>query len=182
MDALEVREAVAAELRERLSSKQADGDLEAIVAARCDADEEFRGYLEAREQTATRLVEGVQRALRGTGTKLSVTEVSAGWSPRGLRLADLLERIDGLMLPDATDEADETTRQVALARSARRNIELLISQWGSDELDPGSHEFAVRLERIARLNVNRVAVYNFGLLRPETLRRIGRLVREALVG
>ncbi len=101
VDAVEVREAVAEELRERLSSKQADGDLEAIVAARCESDEEFRGYLEAREQTATRLVEGVQRALRATGTRLSLTDASAGWSARGLRLADLLERIDGLMLPDA---------------------------------------------------------------------------------
>ena len=180
VDAVEVREAVADELRERLSSKQADGDLEAIVAARCEADEEFRGYLEAREQTATRLVEGVQRGLRGTGTKLSLTDASAGWSPRGLRLADLLERIDGLMLPDATDEADETRRQVALARSDRHQIELLISLWGSDELDPGGPEFAARLDRIAQLSVDRVAVYNFGLLRPETLRRIGRLVREAL--
>lgn len=180
VDAEEVRESVANELRDRLSSKQADGDLEAVVAARCEADEEFRGYLEAREQTATRLLEGVKRALRGTGTKLSLTDASAGWSPRGLRLADLLERIDGLMLPDATDEADEATRQVALARSARRDIELLISQWGSDELDPGSPEFAARLDRIAQLNVDRVAVYNFGLLRPETLRQIGRLVREAL--
>ena len=110
---------MARELRDRLACKQASNDLDATVAARCDADEEFRGYLEAREQTATRLVEGVPRALRGTGTKLSVTDASVGWSPRGLRLADLLERIDGLMLPDATDEADETTRQVALARSAR---------------------------------------------------------------
>ena len=180
VDAVEVREAVAAEVRERLSSKQADGDLEAIVAARCESDEEFRGYLEAREQTATRLVEGVQRALRATGTRLSLTDASAGWSPRGLRLADLLERIDGLMLPDATDEADEAKRQVALARSARREIELVVSLWGSDALGPGGPEFDARLERIAQLPVDRVAVYNFGLLRPDTLHQIGRLLREAL--
>ena len=179
VDAVEVRTSVAEELRNRLSSKQADGDLEAIVAARCESDEEFRGYLEAREQTATRLVEGVQRALRATGTRLSLTDASAGWSPRGLRLADLLERIDGLMLPDATDEADEAKRQVALARSARREIELVVSLWGSDALGPGGPEFDARLERIAQLPVDRVAVYNFGLLRPDTLRQIGRLVREA---
>ena len=100
-----------------------------------------------------------------------MTDASAGWSPRGLRLADLLERIDGLMLPDATDDADEAQRQVALARSARRDIELLISQWGSDALDPGGPDFAARLDRIAQLSVDRVAVYNFGLLRPDTLRR-----------
>ena len=46
--------------------------------------------------------------------------------------------------------------------------------------DPGGPEFAARLDRIARLPVDRVAVYNFGLLRPETLGQIGGLVREAL--
>ena len=180
VDAVEVRTSVAEELRNRLSSKQESGDLEPMVAARGEADEEFRGYLEAREQSATRLVEGVQRALRATGTRLSLTDASAGWSPRGLRLADLLERVDGLMLPDATDEADEAKRQVALARSARREIELVVSLWGSDALGPGGPEFDARLERIAQLPVDRVAVYNFGLLRPDTLRQIGRLVRETL--
>ena len=67
VDALEVRESVARELRERLSSKQESGDLECTIAARAETDEEFRGYLEAREQSATRLVEGVHRALRGIG-------------------------------------------------------------------------------------------------------------------
>ena len=52
--------------------------------------------------------------------------------------------------------------------------------WGSDEFDPGGPEFAARLDRIAGLPVDRVGVYNFGLLRPETLREIGLLVREAL--
>ena len=182
VDAVEVRESVARELRERLASKQASGDLETVVAARGEADEEFRGYLEAREQSATRLVEGVQRALRGTGTRLSLTHVSAGWGPTGLRLADLSERIDGLLLPDPTDEADEAKAQVALARSAKREIDLLVSLWGSDGLDPGGPEFAARLERIAQLPVDRVAVYNFGLLRPETLGRIGGLLREAITG
>ena len=180
VDAVEVRAGVTRELRDRLSSTQDSGDLETLVAARGEADEEFRGYLEAREQTATRLVEGVQRALRGTATRLSLTDASAGWSPRGLRLADLLERIDGLLLPDPTDEPDEAKRQVALARSARRDVELVISQWGSDALDPGGPDFAARLDRIAQLSVDRVAVYNFGLLRPDSLRHIGRLLRDAL--
>lgn len=180
VDALEVRESVARELRDRLSRKQESGDLDAMVAARGEADEEFRGYLEAREQSATRLVEGVQRALRGTGTRLSLTHAAAGWGPTGLRLADLADRIDGLLLPDPTDEADEAKRQVALARSARREIELAVMLWGSDEFGPGGPEFAARLDRIAELSVDRVAVYNFGLLRPETLRQIGGLVREAL--
>ncbi len=181
VDAVEVRENVARELRERLASKQASGDLETVVAARGEADEEFRGYLEAREQSATRLVEGVQRALRGTGTRLSLTHVSAGWGPTGLRLAELSERIDGLLLPDPTDEADEAKAQVALARSAKREIDLLVSLWGSDEMGPGGPEFAARLERIAKLPVDRVAVYNFGLLRPETLGRIGGLLGEVSV-
>ena len=180
VDAVDVREGVARELRDRLSRIQEFGDLETLVAARGEADEEFRGYLEAREQTATRLVEGVQRALRGTGARLSLTHASAGWGPTGLRLADLLERIDGLLLPDSADEADEAARQAALSRSARRDIELVISQWGSDALDPGGPDFAARLDRIAQLSVDRVAVYNFGLLRPDTLRQIGRLLRETL--
>ena len=69
---------------------------------------------------------------------------------------------------------------MALARSARRDIELVVSQWGSDALDPGGPDFAARLDRIAQLSVDRVAVYNFGLLRPDTLRHIGRLLRDAL--
>lgn len=180
VDAVEVREAVARELRDRLSRRQESGDLEATIAARVETDEELRGYLEAREQSATRLVEGVQRALRGTGTRLGVTHASAGWGPTGLRLADLLDRIDSLLLPDPTDEADEAKRQVALARSARREIELAVMLWGSDEFDPGGPEFAARMDRIAQLPVDRVAIYNFGLLRPDTLRQIGGLVREAL--
>ncbi|MCY4113444.1 MAG: hypothetical protein OXG33_05810 [Chloroflexi bacterium] len=180
VDAVEVRANVARELRDRLSRRQDSDNLEATIAARVETDEEFRGYLEAREQSATRLVEGVQRALRGTGTRLNLTHAAAGWGPTGLRLADLLDRIDGLLLPDPTDEADEAMRQAALARSARREIELVVMLWGSDEFDPGGPEFAARLDRIARLPVDRAAVYNFGLLRPETLRQIGGLVRETL--
>ena len=179
VDAAAVREAVARELRDRLSRRQEFGDLEAMLAARVETDEEFRGYLESREQSATRLVEGVQRALRGTGTRLGLTHTSAGWGPTGLRLADLLDRIDGLLLPDPTDEADEAKRQVALARSADREVELVVSLWGSDELGPGGPAFAARLDHIARLPIDRVAVYNFGLLRPETLRRIGQSLRGA---
>ena len=118
VDAVEVRESVARELRDRLSRRQDSGDLEATIAARVETDEELRGYLESREQSATRLVEGVQRALRGTRTRLTLTHAAAGWGPTGLRLADLLDRIDGLLLPDPTDEAEEAKRQVALARSA----------------------------------------------------------------
>ena len=181
VDAVEVREAVAEELRNRLSSKQESGDLEPMVAARCETDEEFRGYLEAREQSATRLVEGVQRALRGTGTRLSLTHAAAGWEPTRTapgRSAGADRRSDaaGRRPTKRTRPSDK----VALARSARREIELVVSLWGSDALEPGGPEFAARLERIAQLPVDRVAVYNFGLLRPDTLHQIGRLLREAL--
>ena len=57
---------------------------------------------------------------------------------------------------------------------------MVVSLWGSDALGPGGPEFAARLDRIAQLPVDRVAVYNFGLLRPDTLHQIGRLLREAL--
>jgi len=180
VDAVEVREAVANELRDRLSRRQESGHLETMIAARVASDEELRGYLEARDQSAPPLAHGLQRALRGTGTRLSLTHASAGWGPTGLRLDDLVDRIDGLLLPDPTDEADEAKRQAALARSARREIELVVMLWGSDEFDPGGPEFGARRDRIARLPVDCVGVYNFGLLRPETLRRIGGLVWEAL--
>ena len=180
VDAEAVREAVAQELRIRISTKPRVCDLEAEIAARCETDEGFRGYLEAREQTATRTIDGVRRSLRGTDVGLNVTEASTGWSPSGLRLADLIDRIDGLLLPDPTDEAAEVKRQLQLARSPGRNIEIIISQWGSDVLEPFSTAFEARISRIAELGIDRVAIYNFGLLAPDTLRHIGILLNRHL--
>lgn len=174
-----VRLAVATEIRDRITGGDRVDNVTATVATRCELDEEFRGYLETKEQTARQMVDRVKRALGGTNVRLTLTDVSAGWNPNGLRMPDLTDRIDGVLLSDVTGDPDETTRQVKLAQSATNDIELLVSLWASDDLGPYRDEFTARIDRITKLDVDRIAVYNFGLLRPDTLRHVGELIRRS---
>ena len=68
VDPEEMRTNVARELRDSLEAPpdhgKDNGDLAALVAERCDADEEFRGFLESREQSAIGLVKAIRHALR----------------------------------------------------------------------------------------------------------------------
>ena len=183
VDAARVRQTVAAELRDRLESEQADAsgdDLAALAALRGAADELFGGYLEAREQTAAGLVRAVAQALEDTGVRLSLTAASAGWSVHGLRLPDLLPSIDEVMLPNPTEQPQEAGVQASLVRGARPDIALTVTEPSLEEVQPDSSEFAERVGRIAEIGVDRVMAYNFGLRRPETLRRIGEVLRATL--
>ncbi|MBM4437528.1 MAG: hypothetical protein FJ029_09890, partial [Actinobacteria bacterium] len=150
------------------------------IKARTDADEMLRGYLEARDQTAAGIVNEVRRAAQASGARVGVTAASSGWSIHGLRLADLLPTLGALMLPDPTDEAQEADAQVAMVRASGREIHLTVNQTGAHHVRPHTAAFEARAQRIARIGVDRVMVYNFGLLTPATLRHVGRVLRTHL--
>ena len=183
VDAPRLREAVAAELRGRLDASPDEPpaeDLAELVTERCGRDQTFRGYLEAREQTARAMTEGVCRALRDSDVRVAVTGAATGWSAHGLRLADLLESVGAVMFPDPTDDPGEAEAQVALVRRSGRDIQLTVSQSGAAEVRPNRPEFEARVRRIAEIGVDRVMVYNFGLLTPATLRHVGGVLRRTL--
>ena len=183
VDAPGVRRSVADELRTRLDASPddpSDEDVAALVQQRADADEMFRGYLEAREQTASGIVQRIRHELRHTDVRTGVQAVSAGWAPSGLRLSDLLDTVGEVLLPDPTDEPEEAAAQVELARGAERDIQLAVSQTGAASARPNGPAFEERVARIADLGVDRVMIYNFALLTPDTLRHIGGLLRARL--
>ena len=184
VDPEEVRGNLARELRESLEAPpdpSADhGDLAALVAERCDADEEFRGYLESREQSAIGLVKAIRHALRRTDARVGVSGASLGWTNDGLRLLDLLDTLGALMIADPTDQPAVAEAQVRTVRDARADIEITVNQTAHHEVDPHGPGFEARARRLREIDPDRVMVYNFGLLAPNTLAHAGAVLREHL--
>ena len=184
VDPDDVRLSVARELRERLESipdpAAADQDLPAQVAERCETDEEFRGYLEAREQAATGLVQAIRHALRRSRVRVGISEASLGWANHGLRLADLMDTIGALMISDPTNNSSVAEAQVRTVRDAGADIEITVNQTAHHEVDPHGPGFTARARRLREIEPDRVMVYNFGLLAPATLAHAGSVLREHL--
>jgi len=184
VDPEDVRSSVARELRERLDaapdSTVSDEDLPTLVAERCEADEEFRGYLEAREQSAVGLVKAVRHALRRSRVRVGVSEASLGWANHGLRLADLLDTIGALMISDPTNSPEVADAQVRMVRDSGADIEITVNQTAHHEVDPHGPGLVARARRLSEIEPDRVMVYNFGLLAPATLAHTGALLREHL--
>ena len=184
VDPMGVRASVAHELRDRLESvpdpQACDKDLSAQVAERCQADEEFRGYLEAREQSAIGLVKAIRHALRHSRVRIGVSEASLGWANHGLRLVDLLDTLGALMVSDPTDHPKVANGQVRTVRDAGADIEITVNQTAHHDVDPHGPDFAARARRLNDIKPNRVMVYNFGLLAPATLAHVGAVLREHL--
>lgn len=184
VDPEEVRASVARELRERLEAVPApnapEQDLSEQVAERCEADEEFRGYLEAREQSAIGLVKAIRHALRRSHVRVGISEASLGWANHGLRLADLLDTIGALMISDPTDSPHVANAQVRAVRDADANIEITVNQTAHHDVDPHGPGLVARARRLREIEPDRVMVYNFGLLAPATLAHTGALLREHL--
>jgi len=184
VDPDDVRSSVARELRERLEaapdSTAFDEDLPTLVAERCETDEEFRGYLEAREQSAIGLVKAIRHALRRSRVRVGVSEASIGWANHGLRLADLLDTIGALMISDPTNNADVADAQVQTLRDSGADIEITVNQTANHDVDPHGPGFIARARRLREIEPDRVMVYNFGLLAPVTLAHAGAVLREHL--
>ena len=184
VDPEEVRTNVARELRERLEAppdQSADhDDLATLVAERCDADEEFRGYLESREQSAIGLVKAIRHALRRSGVRVGVSGASLGWTNDGLRLLDLLDTLGALMIADPTDHPSVADAQVRTVRDARADIEITVNQTAHHDVDPHGPGFEARARRLREIEPDRVMVYNFGLLAPNTLAHASAVLREHL--
>ena len=184
VDPEEVRRHVARELRESLEAppdRSADhGDLASLVAERCDVDEEFRGYLESREHSAIGLVKAIRHALRRSGVRVGLSGASLGWTNDGLRLVDLLDTLGALMIADPTDQPDVADDQVRIVRDAKADIEITVNQTAHFDVDPHGPGFAARARRLSEIAPDRVMVYNFGLLAPDTLAHAGAVLREHL--
>ncbi len=179
-----VRESVARELRARLDAPPdphaPDEDVAALAAERCAADEEFRGFLEAREHAAVGMVKAVKHALRRSSVRVGVGGASLGWAADGLRLRDLLDTIGALMIADPTDHAADADAQIDVIRRARADIQITVNQTGHHDVDPHGKGFEARAWRLGDIRPDRVMVYNFGLLAPVTLAHVGRVLRAQL--
>ena len=184
VDPEHIREIVARELREYLSHPvmpgAADPPLSELVAERCTHNEEFRGYLEARDQSAAGTVKIVRHALRGHKVRIGISGASPGWAMDGLRLHDLLPTINALMLADPTDEAETANQQLQAVRDASTDIQITINQTAHYEADPHGPGFVARADRIASIRPDRVMVYNFGLVPAVTLAHVGSILHERL--
>ena len=184
VDPDEVRTNVAREIRDSLEAPPGAtrnrADLAALVVERCDADEEFRGFLESREQSAIGLVKAIRHALRRNHVRVGVSEASLGWSNHGLRLPDLLDTLGALMVADPTDHPAVADAQVSTVREAGADIEITVNQTAHHEVDPHGPGFVARARRLSEIEPDRVMVYNFGLLAPVTLAHVGSVLREHL--
>ena len=184
VDPEEVRSSTARELRERLEAvpdpTRSQENLPAFVAERCEADEEFRGYLEAREQSAIGLVKAIRHALRRSRVRVGISEASLGWANHGLRLADLLDTIGALMISDPTNSPEVADAQVRMVRDSGTDIEITVNQTAHHEVDPHGPGLVARARRLSEIDPDRVMVYNFGLLAPATLAHAGQVLREHL--
>ncbi len=184
VDPSAVRTSIATELRERIDSSVDDpprDNAAAMATERSSRDDLFRGFLEARDQTAVAIVKSVWHALRNTRVRVGVTDASSGWSSRGLRLRDLLATVRTVMIPPPDEQLEEARAQVDLIRRSDRDVLITVNEQGYAWARPNGPELEARAERLAEIGVDRVMVYNFGLLTPQTLRRIGAVMRDALV-
>ena len=150
------------------------------MAERCEADEEFRGFLESREQSAVGLVKAIRHALRRHHVRVGVGEASLGWANHGLRLSDLLDTLGALMIADPTDHPAVADAQVSAVRHAGADIEITVNQTAHHAVDPHGAGFVARARRLSEIEPDRVMVYNFGLLAPSTLAHAGSVLREHL--
>ncbi len=184
VDPEEVRTNVARELRASLEAPpdpaQDESDLAALVAERCDADEELRGFLESREQSAMGLVKAIRHTLRRNHVRVGISEASLGWANHGLRLLDLLGTLGALMIADPTDHPAVADAQVSTVREAGADIEITVNQTAHHGVDPHGPGFVERARRLSEIEPDRVMVYNFGLLSPGTLAHVGSVLREHL--
>jgi len=111
---------------------------------------------------------------------VGISEASLGWANHGLRLTDLLETIDALMISDPTDNAEIADAQVRAVRDAGADIEITVNQTAHHDVDPHGPGFVARARRLHEIKPDRVMVYNFGLLAPDTLAHAGSVLREHL--
>ncbi len=184
VDALAVRGSIAEELRERIEGSVDDPpreDVAAMAAERSSSDELLRGFLESRDQTASAIVKSVSHPLQKARIRVGVTDASSGWSLRGLRLPDLLATVGAVMIPPPDEQLDEARAQVDLIRASDHDVLVTVNEQGYAWARPNGPELEARAERLAELGVDRVMIYNFGLVTPPTLRRIGAVMRDALV-
>ncbi|HCU73148.1 MAG TPA: hypothetical protein DGO43_04975 [Chloroflexi bacterium] len=184
VDPEHIRGIVARELREYLNHPLMPGaddpPISELVAERCDHNEDFRGYLEARDQAAAGTVKTVRHALRGHNVRLGISGASPGWAMDGLRLQDLLHTINALMIADPTDEAETANKQIQTVRAASTDIQITINQTAHYDTDPHGPGFVARADRIASIHPDRVMVYNFGLVPAATLAHTGSILHERL--
>ena len=179
-----VRQNVARELREYLNEPPMPGTtnqpLSALVAERSEHDEEFRGYLEARDQSAAGTVKIVRRNLRKHKVRMGISGASPGWAIDGLRLHDLLDTIDALMIADPTDNKRTADEQIQALHDSTADIQITVNQTAHYEVDPHGSAFVARADRIASIRPDRVMVYNFGLVPSATLAHVGSVLHERI--